>query len=345
MYIFPWFPVEVESTFGEVSIAPWDAELDADEAVRETVELIVGCYRLLGDQASRPTLMWRTGTDRLNVPQEDAELISQHACQLMLACIAENEYFTGEPITSAHLASYYVQFSPGELPFGMLMRRRDGHYLNRRRIDEMKITVPLAASVPSDVRAAPLFLDALVGYLGSSDPLALRITESIPFFLMANTLSELTPALYDVVFLGSAFERLFAIEMPGIAKKFSDHLADLFGSFPQSTAPTWTSFFGTPQNGCWLERWASEFYDHRSSIHPTPPRSNIWDIEMHALLGTVVYCLAVKLLLEQAGRYQLTAKDRLELTALDCRLAVQPGESPADRWHRAMQEARASLGL
>jgi hypothetical protein len=344
LYLFPWYSIDQEISFGDVSIGPWDAVPIKDDDVRQTVEHIVESFRLFGDEVARPTLIWRTGSDRIDVPQEDAELLSQYACQLAFACIAENEYFSGEPISSAHLASYYIQFAPGETPLGLAMRRRDGHYLNRRTIEEMKITVPLAASVPSTVEPQPTFLDALTTCCGSSDPLDLRIRDSLPFFLMANNLSELTPALYDVVFLGSAFERLFEIEMPGIAKKLADHLANLFGAFPHTSAPSWTDFRGRAQTGVWLERWVSEFYDYRSSIHPSPPRSNLWDVEMHALISTVIYSLAVKLLLEQAGRYQLTSKDILEMTALDGRLAIDPHEGLAQRWHRATREAKAQLG-
>lgn len=182
-------------------------------------------------------------------------------------------------------------------------------------------------------------LDLLAGGITSTDELDERIHSALPFFLMANQLSEQMPPLFDLVWLGSAFERLFNVSQ-GVGKQVGKDLNDLFSEYPQTAAPTWKDFRGNDQTGSWIQRWAAEFYDHRSSIHLNPPLSNLWTSLEHGLIATVVFSLAVKRLLEQAGRYVLTDADRLNLLALNDQVRRDGTGSFQDRWATALETAR-----
>jgi hypothetical protein len=335
VYVIPWLATGAETSFGEVTMAPWDVPPILDDDVRTSVEAIMASYRGLGDAPMRPTLMWRTGTDPFGQVDADLAMLSDSANCLAVAAIAENDYFTGEPITAAHTASFYQRFMPGSTTVGILKRRRDGRYSDGWPLDKLHFTVPLAASVQSFVTPVRDFLEALVTVVNADDELAVRIQESIPFFLMANVLSETSPLLFDLVWLGAAFERLFGLEVRGVAQTLGARLTSLFGAFPQTAAPDWTLFGGKPQSGPWIARWANEFYDQRSTIHINPPRSNLWSQELHAVIATVVYGLAVKCLLKEVGLYELGVRDRHELTVLDPRIVVAGDADPVERWRQA----------
>lgn len=108
------------------------------------------------------------------------------------------------------------------------------------------------------------------------------------------------------------------------------------------TQTTWASYKDSLQSGPWLVRWVEEFYDHRSAIHGRPARTSVWEPWEHGLIATVVWGLSVKLLLAEAGRYSLTDADRIEIQALDERIAT--GSPVHPRWADALAHAQRTLG-
>lgn len=183
-------------------------------------------------------------------------------------------------------------------------------------------------------------LEQLVTGLGSEDDLDQQIHSALPFFLMANQLSEQLPLLFDLVWLGAAFERLFNLER-SVGKQLGTELEDLFSEYPQSAAPAWKDLRGNEQTGSWIKRWAAEFYDHRSAIHLNPPRSNVWTPLEHGLVASVVFELVVKRLLEQAGRFVPNERDQLELLAMDGRIRRDESGQFGDRWREAYKDAQS----
>jgi hypothetical protein len=94
-----------------------------------------------------------------------------------------------------------------------------------------------------------------------------------------------------------------------------------------------------------VRRWASHFYRKRNEIHGTPATANSWHDWAHALLATVVYPLAVKVLLARAGRYELNGFDLNGIVAFPARVACVEGRGELDQnavgwqWQVALRDA------
>lgn len=204
-------------------------------------------------------------------------------------------------------------------------------------MEKMRLTVPLPAATNADARPEPAFLSALAAVIGDPDPPAVRVASSLPMFLAGNRLDEFTDPGRDLVWLGSALEQLLDIQGKWKSDKLSRQIAAILT--PHAAETTW-AWKGQSRTGPWAGRWALEFYDHRSSIHGQP-HSSTWQTWEHGLLATVVWALAAKALLADAGRYELTDADRCEIEALEGRIA---GSTPLqDRWRSARDDARWSI--
>jgi hypothetical protein len=335
--ILPWLGLRAPLTFGALELAPAPGVVGRiDPDLQGTVTAILAAYRRLGHRPATPVLAWSTGTEPTEpIADDDLDRFWRHARLLALAAIAENQYFKplSAPITAGSFQLYFQYFTPDAEHTAVACRRRDGRTLSSWPLDRVTYTAPLSAS-----EVHPNWDDAFLAAMGSvavgTTELDERISLSADAFFDANRLEDHTSADREVVWSISALEQLLGVWGAG---SLGQQLAALFADSP-STQTTWTDWRGRSRSGTWLESWLAEAYEVRSAIHGTRPAREVWQAWEHALIATVVYELAVKLLLVDAGRYEPTDRDRDELGALNERIA---GGTPVqEHWDTAYEIAR-----
>jgi hypothetical protein len=91
-------------------------------------------------------------------------------------------------------------------------------------------------------------------------------------------------------------------------------------------------------------RWITEAYKKRSELHGGLAEAVRWPYWGHALIATATYCLMMKALLAEAGRYALDDRDEVAIEALpiriDCVALEDEGDAAniSDCWNRAAGE-------
>jgi hypothetical protein len=345
-YVMPWLRLHDNLTFGLVEVGPAEGCLSACDPRTATVKRILGLYEGLGGAQLTPSLMWMTGGDPIGVDPDDFPTIAAARDYLSAAAIMGNSYLdpADAPITDAHCDGYFQRFTTGADFVTLTKRRREGQFLDGWPIDRARTQIPLAATPAHQFHADPALLDAFADLTSRQSDVDLRIESALPFFVQANRLSERTSLQYDLVFLGAAFERLFEI-IGGKAAGLADAVTDLLSLYEQGST-TWHNRAVSSQNlhqdqGPWVKRWMREFYDHRSAIHGQPAHSNEWLDVWHGLIGTEVFSLSVKILLERDGVRTLTDDDKIASGALDDRIEHLAGQGVDAQatWREAYQRA------
>lgn len=336
VYLLPWLDCGETIVVGRARIAPL-ASVAGDLDYAEDVCTLAGAYRIQLGVKCPVSVMWLDGADVVRpVSDDDAGVLRAHLDVLAAAAIAENRYFDqiASPVSAAHFEGYFQSFLPAGTHVTVERRRRDGTSRNSIPRDGARFTVPAGAATKGDLVLNEPLLAALVSGIGSADPLDERIQRSIGPFLDGNRFEDFGDARRDLIGLGAAFEMLLEVTSP-IGLGLGQALAALWVPYAEQTT-AWSSHRGRSRTGPWVARWAEEFYDHRSSIHGRPARTATWHTWEHALIATVVWALAVKLVLATARRYELTDRDEREVLALEGRLA---GGKP--RWGALARGCRA----
>lgn len=346
LYVLPWLQLRRQIDFGRVSIAPAKDCLDSEHLCRDAAQRILACYRGLGGSTVSPCLMWMSGDTPLSLVGANFDELLIHRLCLSAALIMANEYFDTSgigPTNDAHCDGYFHRFASDSNHVSIYKRRREGQYLDGWPVDKLAITVALSASAAHQIDVDHSVLDALVTAISSSTPLGELLERALPPFVQGNRLSEQTTVLDDLVWMGSALERLFAIGTP-IGENLAASIESLFNGYTQSST-TWnnTTIKGQlrPDSGPWRKRWGREFYARRSALHSGTATTSVWSDLHLSVIAAELFSLAVIRKLEDAGVRPLTDKDKLRLDALDSRIEVlgAPSTTPGESWHNAFEDA------
>ena len=343
VYLLPWLTQHQRVDFGRVSVAS-KAWLAHDQGVPAGLGELAAVYVNQSGYPCETSVMWFQGGDVVGaVNDRDLGVLRAHAQVLGAAAIVENRYFDSSVslMTGAHFEAFFHRYQPGMTHMSLQRRRRDGSWASGWPLTTVRFTVPSGAAIRGDLVVNQPLLEALAAGIGSPDLLNQRIQRSIGHFLDGNRLDEADEIHRDLIWLGAALENLLNVSPP-IAKNLGKALTDLFDA-DALTQTTWTDWKGRSQSGPWLARWVEEFYDHRSAIHGQPARTTVWQPWEHGLIATIVWGLSIKLLLANAGRYSLADNDRIEIQALDERIAT--GSPVQSRWGDALLHACKALGL
>jgi hypothetical protein len=346
LYVLPWLRLQAPIRFGRVTVAPADTCLVVDHACTPAGRRILACYQGLGGDVVAPNLMWMTDGDPLGLTDVDFADLVRHRMCLSMGLIAGNEYYNTVGIggvTDAHCDGFFHRFSADTTHVGFYKRRREGVNADGWPLTLIRMPVPLSASPQHQVNLDQELLDALVATITKKTALGKALDRAIPPFLQGNRLSEQTTVLDDLVWMGSAFERLLGATSPGIGRKLADAITVTLAGFTEVTS-NWDNetMAGKlePDSGPWRRRWMREFYVRRSALHGGDSRPSTWDDISHTVIAAEVFSLAIKQLLAQAGEKTLTNSDLDRLDALDDRIEKLAGSSvPGNGWNDALKAA------
>lgn len=127
----------------------------------------------------------------------------------------------------------------------------------------------------------------------------------------------------DIVWLVAALEQLFGV---ALGQRAGRRGAQLHIAISELLGKWWEA-----PEGRLVRRWATDLSRKRNEIHGVAASVNRWHDWAHSLLATVVYPLAVKVLLACAGRYQLTGFDVAGIVAFPARVACVEGQGEPDQ--------------
>jgi hypothetical protein len=321
--------------------------------VRTTLRTILSGYV---DRAGKPIdncAVAVAADARWNLQDSDFGSVHQATALLFLACWAANEYFPkflGPYVNASPFRVVWQRFSGVPVWVTLVSRRRDGRTLDGGyRHGEVKFSVPLQCSVRELVRVDQGLLRAL-DRAGESSVFA-NLRSALPFVSLANTDDDLMSNEAEVILMGSAFEQL--LDVDGSAFRLGEHFSDLFARFGSVTVEvaqmtrldiqldTSKPERAAAQPTWWVHRkWIEELYRLRnSSAHDGTHVGRVWgwSPREHLLMAAFVLPLAVKLLLEKEGFYQLTDDDMGRCLAVDKLLAItgwdEEREDGPHQWH------------
>jgi hypothetical protein len=329
-----------------MTMAPLAESIAEDDPRLETVNRILGMYKGLGTTRLRPSLMWPTGSDPLDLSDDEVASVVAHRDWLSAAAIIGNQYLSplDAPFTDANADGFGQRFTMGTDHISLTKRRRDGQSVDGWPIAMISTQMPLSANPAHQFDPDQSLLDAFAALPSRSDDLAESLLEAIPLFNQANRLSERTTLSYDLVFLGAALERLHGISGKGIAEKLADAISSLFDRYHHGFT-TWQNLAVSSgklydDEGSWTKRWVREFYAHRSAIHGGSPHSSSWHDLWHGLIATEAFSLSVKVLLADDGTRPMSEEDTLAAESFDERAQGLATLDASTAWWGARRAAQ-----
>jgi hypothetical protein len=346
--ILPWLPLDEPLAFGAVRVDHWSAVREGvEEPARATADALLRSYRNLNNRPVDTPICWLADrSPTAHLAWGDIERIRQHAFFLGLAGIAQNAYLHDfEQLNATHCRRVFQFFPSDRAQVSLIRRRREGTWRSPWRASEILSVVPPAAQGRPTAAGRPVswplyrqdFLDALAGCVDAQDALSHAIRQSVVPFLRGNEMDEYGNAEQDVVWVAAALEQLLGVASGQQAGRRGAKLYLAIGGL-------FEAWWEAPELRL-VRRWATQFYRKRNEIHGAPATANNWHDWAHALLATVVYPLAVKVLLARADRYQLNGFDLNEIVAFPARVACIEGRGELDQravgwqWQKALYDA------
>jgi hypothetical protein len=360
----PWLTLrEPVSCFG-VRFVPRQAQNGAAPAgigdVLSTLSPIFSAYRdVTGNPIDTGVVVCMDGKpDEWNISDADMPLVRRATLALFLACMSRNDYVRGwgSYVNSANFELVWQRFTYPISSVTLVARRRDGHQTTGGYShQEIRITEPLQARLSGAVGVDLRLLNALDA--SNAQPVGQRIQSALAFVALASTDSGVMLDSAEVILIVSAVEQLIDGAENGreFCKRVS-RLLDRFGavrvadSLTERVVIVIDPKYEVDQKQWWLhKKWAEEIYDLRSSFVHLGSRDNSrswgWTNLEHLLMSAFTFPLLVKLLLNEAGTYELHVEDEAACLAIDHILAAPRwfDRDGGPLWTKAITDAHMAL--
>ena len=352
----PWCRIDKTYTIGEITIAPVrrrDSESGLAPSILETIHKILNGYKdIEGRPVSNFAILRYRDLDVLgDITEEQFQIMNEN---LQLACfagLANRAYFNSlGPYCNADCFMPYGQKFSGSGFTAIVSRRRDGRTWDTRQLSSVTFSMPVHVSTVGQVILDKDLLSALVTFSTAADPEEwLRWQNAIACYNHANTDSEAVQHQVEWVLLASAFEQI--LNADSTAK-------DVAEQFTQAMLPSSPILAGTTKRRSeqWKDpekplryEWMREFYRLRGDFAHgklKPKQPAVWNAQEHLVLASITFPLIVRCLLNKAGQYTISDKDRAEINALESVADQQFMERLSDErhsgdslWSRAVEEA------
>lgn len=289
-----------------------------------------------------------------DLTQEDRDELFLFSEIVAFAGLARREFFGfGFNYVNRDLFTFIIQ-SFEAVPGAVCVetRRRDGKTRNLVTPEAYKVHRPF--HVPDSVCPVRVDTALIEALLQSRDTDKWPCYQEAIFdFTRANTDNDQIAEQMELILLNGAFERLFGLR-GGKEHQLVDRIASTFRPSAR-VDPSSCSRIRREERGSLTEIWIRDLYRLRGNLAHGRGKStypSMWDIREHLLLGSYVFPLLVKLLLQHDGLYELTKDDSFGIDAFErlasARLFAEPeGGKPwpwseiRDQagWERAFREA------
>lgn len=323
---FPWIALNEAQSFGPLRLIPYEtgkAPGDLPYATQADIEGVLGAY---AEHPGRPiraaTLVefgdWQTGMDI----EDRAQWLWALQKLIAFAALAHRRLFTVAYTNTDAYKLVIQRYRAGQANrFGFHTRRRDGKGLHSWSTDEF------AFHRPHHVGSSWFSIDEhlLRALMPALPP---RWRNAIEDYCAANTDSPDMPDHTEAVLMLCAFEWLFGFSTS--CKKFIEALvrtfpyhADLQGNGPLAEA--WKQKYQHVTRP--LEAWASEFCQVRGqSAHGLSRDQSrfVWSIHAHLAFASMLFPLAFKKTLADAGRFKMSEGDAQRMRQIDAYLLHDP---------------------
>lgn len=359
--LLPWINFDKFYDVNGCRLLPFP-EYGFDEKFKCSVNEVLKSYKDINqDQIAQCTLAVVQGKNpiwQLDKSEGDLEKVEHDLALFFLATFASNDY-GGQRSTYCNSSPFQPIFQNLTIPprgNAIQQRRRNGR-LTDGGYDhgELIFSRPLECKSLNPA-VDKVFLSGLDSVAKSQSDLYRRILNSLSFVRLANTDQAHMSLESEALLLAAAFEVLFdADDKYCLTCKyrscFDDYKAKVVSDVLRER-PGIKLDEGQNQNKDlqWQlgRKWIQELYDLRSDVVHGADLSRRqwgWHPFEHLLIGSFVYHLAVKILLEKEGHYKLSDGDKQNCMTIDLILAGNDWCKPVSErnnqsnWQKAVSDA------
>jgi hypothetical protein len=329
LFFFPWLRLNREITVGNFSLVRYSrGESPAGPGTEEQaiIDDVLNPYlEGPGEPITHATLLGsnkRGLFDELNDEERMEAFVFSEL--LSLAGIAHREYFSqlGQYCNRDHFRLIGQKF---DRPGGSLftLRRRDGATRQFWPKGDYEVYKPEHVLLTTLAKLDEPLLESLLSAQGL--PIWTDLYESILNFNLANTDSAAITEHTEVVLLVSAFERLLKCDHgkeDELADKFSQVLVPSSEIAPNTCArlSVGQTLDRFRKSGSVRDMWIRDFFRLRGNMAHgkiTPRSPQVWLTPVHLLLGSYVFPLLVKTMLQQEKIYQMGENDQFDIDVFE----------------------------
>jgi hypothetical protein len=268
------------------------------------------------------------------VPEGELPAAFSAARTLALGAMSEQRFFEGHlapHINATAFRAVAQRISPPTTRIAVSIVRRDGElWIGGWDFGEALFQEPLQVHGTKCPDIPNRFVAALEQARRNENEIWDLIEASLPIWLLGN--GEDSTLSHDacVTLCAIAFERLLRPERNAL--EFAKAFARVWSPFQRTSLSTArrvkpdSRFEDEQQSWSVIQKWARELYEERNVFSHHRRHDDLttnWQPWQHLVLAAYAYPLTIKLLLEQAGLYRLSADERGCCYALDALL---------DRW-------------
>jgi hypothetical protein len=313
--IMPWCRIDRAYDVGDITIIPYLGQIeDVDELVQRALARVLSTYRDIQGRPVDHAAVVRYVGKGFGSDLSDDEIEAAYEW-VQLACfagLAGRQFFTPEAPGNSDAFILYVQRLQDADFVALRTRRREGHTWSAWPLDAIVLTVPTHVSPVRSVSLDARLLDGLMAFSVKRTLDWGRWQHALSCFNQANTDGDTFGHQVEWGLMCSAFEQLLG------ADSKAEDVADRFAKTVVPSRPLLA-----PDAQRRLERWKDaaapvryewlkEFYRVRGDFahgRLTTRQPMAWHPIEHLTLAAIAFPLLVRLLLQSAGTYRLTADD------------------------------------
>lgn len=327
LLFMPWCRIDKRYQVGAIELLPFERHqpIDGlDDVAQCRMNTILATYKTIeGKPVDRAALVHYNDKSPIDdLSDTEVDTIYELVTLACFCALANRDVLDalGFYCNSDCFALYVQKFDRGDFT-ALMTRRRGGRTLSGWPIDDIAITIPVHCHTVKTVRLDEALLKALTTHRTQckSEEWA-RWQNAISCFNQANTDGESVRYQVEWVLLCSAFEHLLGArsDAKDVADKWSDIVVpghDLLASKANRRSERWTD-----QTKPLRHEWMREFYRIRGDFAHgklTSQQPTVWSPLEHLVLGTIVFPLVAKCLLQKAGKYTLTTDDQVQIDVFE----------------------------
>lgn len=301
------------------------ASFPVSQEENDALKSIFGCYYEYGERKVEEVTVLKIGS-RIIRKRMNSSLMTEaynFSEMLSVSAIACNELFCEfGPYSNKDLFQLvFQQFSIPVIGVSVETLRKDGRNTSFSSINAFRVQKPhhVHNSLISDAVFDEAILKATIAATNNDSKLSQRLIESIFLFNRGCTDNALIPQHLEAISLYSAIEKLCDLPSGGNVKiKFSEYFSPKNPILIEQGSSK-----KAPVNHLWID----DFKIIRGSVahgHLKSGLKPIWSIREHLLLGSIMYPILLKKVLEKNGYYTFSVQDQIQYNSFEKLALTKP---------------------